>query len=120
MSTTKPFKNYSKSSNNSISTSNVLNRNFNITSPNLVCVSDITYVKVNGNFFFICVIIDLLSRKVISYKCFSSMSANLVISCLKETFSKRNNPKNLIFHSDRGSLYTSKQFRDVLDTFDVR
>lgn len=119
MSTIKPFKNYSKSNINSIDATNVLNRNFNITSPNLVWVSDITYVKVNGNFFYICVIIDLFSRKVISYKCSSSMSTTLVITCFKEAFIKRNKPKNLVFHSHRGSQYTSKQFRYVLDEFDV-
>ena len=48
------------------------------------------------------------------------MSANLVITCFTEAFIKRNKPKNLVFHSDHGSQYTSKQFRDVLDKFDVR
>ena len=115
----KSFKHYPKSNSNNTISNNILNRNFNIDAPNLVWVSDITYIKVNSNFFYICVIIDLFSRKVISYKCASSMSSNLVVSCLKEAFIKRNTPKNLIFHSDRGSQYTSKQFRDILDEFNI-
>ena len=119
MSTVKPFIKYSKSNLDNTNRNNILNRNFNVNEPNLVWVSDITYVKVNGTFFYVCVIIDLFSRKVIAYKCSSSMSANLVISCFKEAFIKRNKPKNLIFHSDQGSQYTSKQFRDILDEFNV-
>ena len=37
----------------------------------------------------------------------------------KKAYERRNQPKNLIFHSDRGSRYTSKTFRRLLDEMDV-
>ena len=47
------------------------------------------------------------------------MSSNLVIDCFKEAFIKRFKPQNLIFHSNHGSQYTSKQFREILDVLNV-
>ena len=42
-----------------------------------------------------------------------------MISTFKKAYAKRNFPKGLMFHSDRGSQYTSKDFRKLLDEFDV-
>lgn len=98
---------------------NILNQNFNVPKPNLVWVSDITYVKVNGSFRYICVIIDLFSRKVIAYSIGSKIDKQLVIKTFYSAFDKRNKPSNLIFHSDRGSQYTSKDFRKILDSLNV-
>ena len=98
---------------------NEVKQNFTTDKPNLVWVSDITYVKVNGNFHYVCVIIDLFSRKVISYSVSSKINENLVINTFKKAFSVRNKPQNLIFHSDRGSQYTSLNFRRLLEQCNV-
>lgn len=47
--------------------SNKLKQQFLLETPNMVWVSDITYVKVAGGTYYLCVILDLYSRKVISY-----------------------------------------------------
>lgn len=98
--------NFSHTSNSS-SGNNILNRNFSVNTPNTVWVSDITYIRLNGHFAYLCVVIDLFSRKVISYALSTKIDSNLVINAFLSAFNKRNKPQNLIFHSDNGSQYTS-------------
>lgn len=118
MSTCKPvFKH--KKPDNSLPCNNSLNQQFNTTKPNLVWVSDITYIKVNGRFYYLCVIIDLFSRKVISFRLGNKPDTDLVISTFKTAFSRRDPEDSFIFHSDRGCQYTSKKFRAVLDSFNI-
>jgi len=118
MSTVKPK--YIRSKNNDTAVyNNKIKQNFTTDKPDLVWVSDITYVKVNGTFYYICVIIDLFSCKVISYDVSNKIDTQLVVSIFKKAYNNRNRPENLIFHSDRGSQYTAKEFRNLLDQYGV-
>ena len=98
---------------------NLLKRQFKQSAPNQIWVSDITYIRVGQKWVYLCVIIDLFSRKVISWKISYKPDAELVISTFKKAYAKRNFPKSLMFHSDRGSQYTSKDFRKILDELNV-
>ena len=118
MSTIKPKFIHSKND-DSASFKNEVKQQFTTDKPNLVWVSDITYVKVNGSFYYVCVIIDLFSRKVIAYTVRNKIDVNLVVDTFNRAFAVRNYPKDLIFHSDRGSQYTAKQFRKLLDRCNV-
>jgi len=101
-------KNFSKKSPNYSSKSesggykNFLNRKFHQSAPNKILVSDITYIKVGQKWFYLCVIIDLFSRKVIAWKISDKPDAELVIATFKKAYANRNFPIGLIFHSDRG------------------
>lgn len=116
--TKKPQFKYYKSDND-IKYTNILKRNFHTEAPNKVWVSDITYVKVNGKNNFVCIVLDLFSRKIVSYTCSSNMKKELVIETLSKAMRNRHYPKNVIFHSDRGSQYTSKDFRRLIDSYDI-
>ena len=83
-------------------TQNVLKQAFNQSAPNLVWCSDITYLPVQNRFFYLCVIIDLFSHKVIAYRLSNKADANLVIDTFLQAYSKRGYPQGLMFHSDRG------------------
>lgn len=61
----------------------------------------------------------MFSRKFISYAINTKIDSKLVINAFLSAFNKRDKPKNLIFHSDNGSQYTSKAFRRLLDNLDV-
>ena len=97
---------------------NFLNKQFYPKQPNLVWVSDFTYVKVSGYFCYVCVIIVLFSRKVISYKTSTRINTQLALDTFYFAYSKRKYPKNVIFHSDRGCQYTSQEFRKALEQTD--
>lgn len=102
------FKNHLISDDNCL---NALKQKFDQDKPNLVWVSDITYIKVVNKFYYLCVIIDLFARKVIAYKISNRMTEQLSTDTLNLAYQNRNHPSSVLFHSDRGSQYISKNFR---------
>lgn len=87
---------------------NLLKREFSADHPNQTWVSDITYFKVKSYWLYLCIILDLYSRKIIGWRVSKHMSTHLVTSTVKVAFQERGNPQNLTFHSDRGRQYVSK------------
>lgn len=74
----------------------------------ILWVSDITYFKVKSYWVYLCIILDLYSRKIIGWRISRHMSTHLVPTTFKTTYQERRQPQNLTFHSDRGSQYVSK------------
>ena len=99
---------------------NKLKRMFITEAPNLAWVSDITYVRVGCDAYYLCVIIDLYSRKVISYAVSTNNDASLVINAFREAFTLRGKPQGLIFHSDLGVQYTAYEFKNLLRHHQVK
>ena len=93
---------------------NMLQRQFKVDEPNHVWVSDITCFKVNGKYLYICVILDLFSRKVVAHRVSPKNSTYLVTSTFRQAYRNRNEPQQLMFHSDQGPQYTSNTFRKLL------
>lgn len=91
-----------------------VNRDFNVDKPNMVWVSDITQVKICDKHYYICVILDLFSRKVIAYNIGPKASTQLLTSTFKDAISTREYNDEIIFHSDQGTQYTSYSFRKSL------
>ena len=76
--TTAQFK-PNKSKCNEEKTSNILDRKFNDQQAYQVVVSDLTYIRVNNNWQYICVLIDLFNREIIGYSAGRNKDANLVM-----------------------------------------
>lgn len=117
MSTEKPYRNYKHKDNGHCT--NHLHQKFNQKSPNLVWSSDFTYIKAAGKWYYLCIVMDLFSRKVISWNISGKPDVNLVMTAFKKAYDKRNQPTGLMFHSDLGSQYTAFAFRQLLDTLNV-
>lgn len=96
------------------SRTNKLKRNFDQDIPNTFWVSDITYLMTKKEMCYICVIIDLFSRKVIAHTVSDKIDTNLVITTFSKAVTVRENTQNLTFHSDQGCQYTSYKFRSFL------
>ena len=94
---------------------NLLAQKFDQEAPNMVWVSDFTYVKVAGRFCYICVILDLYARKVIACRVSNRIDRVLAIDTLRDAAHLRGETKGVLFHSDRGSQFTSLDFRRVID-----
>lgn len=116
MSTVKPYR---KNASDEILRTNVIKQDFSPSCPNCVWASDITYLRVNGKHAYLCVVMDLFSRKIVSWKLDFSMKASIVCDSLESAFLLRGKPNNLIFHSDQGSQYTCSEFRNLLDKFNI-
>jgi len=93
---------------------NILDRNFNVNEPDKVWVSDITFVYTREGWLYLCVILDLYSRKVIGYSTGDRISTQLLLKAFMMALQTRNPKKNIIFHSDRGVQYTSNKFQNKL------
>ena len=98
---------------------NHLKQNFNPSAPNQVWVSDITYIPASNRFCYLCTVIDLFARKVIAYWLSPKMKVQLTIGTFQAAWNNRGKPVGLLFHSDHGSQYTAKEFRKLLDGYDV-
>ncbi len=79
-----------------------------------VWVSDITYLETKEGWAYLCVILDLHSRKVISWTLQRHMEASLVSFALSSAIKARRNVNGTIFHSDCGGQYKSKAVRGLL------
>ena len=93
---------------------NILQRKFNVSEPNRVWVSDTTCFQVKDRYYFICVIIDLFSRKVVAHSISKKHSTCLTTSTLQHALEEREHPRQLTFHSDQGVQYRSKAFQMLL------
>lgn len=98
---------------------NHLQRNFDVEEPNQVWASDCTRISYNQQSYHICVIMDLYSRKIISYKISQRASTQLITSTFNEALNKRNCCAPKMFPSDRGCQYTSFDFRKLLLKHDI-
>lgn len=98
---------------------NHLKRDFSPKAPDLVWVSDITYLKTSGKLYYLCIVMDLFSRKVISWHISPKADVELVMTSFNKAYNKRSAPYGLMFHSDRGTQYTAFSFRRLLDSLHV-
>lgn len=98
---------------------NVLARNFNVDEPNKAWVCDITYIATNEGWYYLAVVIDLFSRKVVGFKLNNRMTKGLVILALKSAAKARGYPRGVIVHSDRGSQYASHEYRHLLSSLEL-
>jgi len=94
---------------------NLVKRNFQADKPNRLWVSDITYIATNQGWLYLCTIIDIFSRKIVGFSMDVKVEAALVINAFKMAYQSRDvEDWKLIFHSDRGSQFSSYTFREVL------
>ena len=96
-----------------------LKKQFDVSTPNTVWVSDTTYFKLKGKTYYICAILDLYARKVIAHKASSKHSTQLTTAAFKLAYESRTPPAGLIFHSDRGTQYVSHSFQKLLKSLEV-
>lgn len=98
---------------------NHLKQAFNPEAPNLVWASDFTYIRTSGKWCYLCVVIDLFSRKVVGWELSGKADVNLVMRAFKKAYESRKGPSGLMFHSDRGAQYTAERFRKLLDELNI-
>ena len=81
---------------------------------NRVWVGDITYLRTWEGWCYLATVIDLASRRVVGFAIADHMRTSLVAEALTMATTARHPTPGLIFHSDRGSQYTSHAFTEQL------
>lgn len=89
-------------------------RDFNPAAPDVCWCGDITYLRTGEGWCYLATVIDLYSRRVIGWAVADHMRTGLVASALEMAVATRGGRiDGVIFHSDRGSQYTSADFGDL-------
>lgn len=111
----KPYTVTTKNSDFSSKLKNILDEQFNPTSPNAAWCTDITYIWTYTGFIYLTSIMDLYSRKIIAW----TLSETLEVSCVIDTINKAKANRKLlnpvIIHSDRGSQYVSSEYKKATE-----
>ncbi|WP_232282380.1 IS3 family transposase, partial [Paenibacillus sp. oral taxon 786] len=106
-----------KAASNEAKTANVLAREFEQTEAKRFVVSDLTYVKVQNKWHYICVLIDLFNREIIGH----SAGPNKDAALISRAFSTVQGDLRQIqwFHTDRGSEFKNEKMDELLETFKI-
>jgi len=93
------------------------------TDVNQIWTSDITYFKIGEKTYYIVLIMDVYSRRIIGYSVADNMRAEQNIKALQMALDLRginHYNKKLIHHSDKGSQYISNDYTDLLNDFGIQ
>jgi len=94
---------------------NILNREFHAERGGQKWVSDITYLRTQGGWVYLTVVLDLYDRKVLGWALSAGLdTAATTIAALEMAVKNRTPSDGLIFHSDRGVQYCAEDFRNAL------
>jgi putative transposase len=77
-------------------------------------VADITYIRLQGEFVYLAVILDAFSRKVVGWELGRTLTARLTLGALQKALAERKPPAGLVHHSDRGVQYASSEYVSLL------
>jgi len=89
----------------------LLKQNFHVFAANKVWVSDITYVRTDERWLYLCSVIDLFARRPVGWAVSNHIDRHLAIAAFNKAIKNRSPKAGLIFHSDRGCQYASGDFR---------
>lgn len=100
---------------------NLLDRQFTVTEPNKIWTTDITYVRIKEGWLYLCVILDLFSRRIVGWQTSTRIDRKLVCDVFNYALACQGYPTNIMVHSlakqcFSGSQYCSRDFRALLLT----
>jgi len=99
---------------------NLLEQNFETSGPNLVWLSDITYVDTAEGWMFLTTVEDMWSRRIVGHAISDHLRAEAVMEALTMALSRREIEPGLIFHSDRGKQYADHRVRSILSAYKMK
>lgn len=111
----KRFRNTTDSKHSLAISPNLLDREFSVSELGKFWVGDITYIRLRHSFVYLTTVIDLADRMVIGWNLSDNMTdRDTTMAAFNRAVKNRPPSSGLVFHSDRGSQYASKDFRKLL------
>lgn len=100
---------------------NLLEQDFFAEKPGEKWVGDITYIyTIETGWTYLAIVMDLFDLKIVGWSYGISMTDDLVIDAFKKAMFNRGLKKDGIFHSDRGSQYTSNDYEELLEKLGIK
>jgi transposase InsO family protein len=93
---------------------NVLARRFTADAPDRAWVGDITYIWTAQGWLYLAVLLDLFSRRVVGWALRPTLAEELATEALEMALSRRQPPRGLLHHTDRGCQYAAREYRAAL------
>ena len=97
--------------------SNILDREFAVSTPDKVWLSDITYIPTDEGWLYLAGIKDLFNGELVGYAMNERMTKGLVMQALFRATASKHPDKGLITHSDQGSQYCASDYQNLLQQF---
>ncbi|HEV7396148.1 MAG TPA: IS3 family transposase [Pyrinomonadaceae bacterium] len=91
-----------------------LAKRMKLTGINQLWVADITYIRLQGEFVYLAVILDAFSRKVVGWELDRKMTCDLTKTALQRALAARQPAPGLVHHSDRGVQYAAREYINLL------
>ncbi len=105
---------YKKAAQAHVEIPNTLERQFAVCQPDQVWCGDITFIWTGNRWAYLALVMDLFARKPVGWAMSYSPDTKLAAKALTMAFESRGRPKGVMFHSDQGSTYTSRNYRQLL------
>lgn len=99
---------------------NLLERDFTASKPNIKWVGDITYIPTDEGWLYAATVKDLCTKEIVGYAFSDRIDSELTVSALSMAYERRKVDGELIFHSDRGSQYASRKYREALSQYGIK
>ena len=117
----KPFRPVTTIAGDAAALPDLVNRDFTATAPGRKLVGDITYLPTWEGWLYLATVLDCYSKKVVGYAMDSTMTTDLVVRALDMAATRITfTPGETIFHSDRGTQYTSNDFAEAAKRLGLR
>jgi transposase InsO family protein len=97
----------------------LLERDFTADVPGAKMVGDITYIDTWEGWLFLATVIDCHTKKVVGYAMDDNYKTPLISAAIERAAANLALPEGAVFHSDRGSNYTSAEFANTLTSFGI-
>jgi putative transposase len=98
----------------------LVNRDFTAGSPGQKMVGDITYIQTWEGWLYLATVIDCATRKIVGWAMDDNYKTPLIVDAVKMAARNLELPEGAVFHSDRGSNYTSGTFAEALESLGIR
>jgi len=118
--TSRKFKVTTKQGKGARFSENILDGKFQATRANEIWTSDITYIRTKEGWLYLAVVLDIYSRRIVGWAIQPRVTSDIVLKALMMAITNRKPNKGIIFHSDRGSQYTSEIVRSRLNLYGFR
>ena len=99
---------------------NQLNRDFQAARPNQKWVGDMTYLRTREGWWYLAVVLDLFSRRVVGWALSRQMTVAVPLRALDLALQQRGFPRAVLHHSDQGSQYTAAAYQQRLAAWQIQ
>jgi putative transposase len=117
---TRRFRSTTKRNQADAAAPNLLKRDFEAEQPDQKWLADITFIPTQEGWLYLATILDLYTRRIVSWAMAERMTSDLTVTALKMALEQRQPATGLIHHSDRGSQYTDQAYQALLKDHSIR